>query len=69
MTTATLTQVQQQVDQLNSEAVTSTPTFPVPTEDKPSTEWIELFQTGELIANLPTHTQETMTQSITTMRR
>jgi|GEM_PF-1149699 len=84
MTTATLTQVQEQVDQLSPveqirlldyissrilKAVTSIQISSVPKERNVPIEWEELFQVGRYIASLPSHGEETMTQSVTTMRR
>ena len=84
MTTARLSQIEQLIDQLSPleqvrlleyltprirNAVTSLQTAKASSEESLSDGWEALFRTGDQIANLPAYGKETMTQSVTAMRR
>jgi len=58
----------QQVDQL-VEYMESIQILPTAPEQNLSEEWATLFRISNEIANQPTYGSETMTQSVTTMRR
>ena len=84
MSTPTMSQIEQLIDQLSPleqvrlleyltlrirSAVASLQPSPVVPEDSLSDEWETFFRIGEKIARLPAYGEETMTQSVTTMRR